>query len=96
MTTIKNTTKKAAAIIACLTYDLGDIYSAYKRPGETNIKAYEAIKERACNTPGYNNDLHVCGAGSHNFSTIYTYTDESGKTYAIKDTRDNIYRVELA
>ena len=68
-----------------------DIYSAYKNPSSYKVRTFNAIRERATETPGYNHDLHIVGASSHFYSTIYTYT-ENGVTYIVKDTHANTYR----
>lgn len=67
-----------------------DIFKAYNRPSSAKIRSYQAIAERARNTAGYNNDIAVCGAGSHNYSTVYSFT-ENGTTYIVKDTKANTY-----
>ena len=96
MTTIKNTTKAGKAIISDL-YRNGEanIFEAYGRPSIYKINAFKEIENRANNTPGYNHDLHICGAGSHFFSTVYSYTNESGDLVIVKDTASNTYMVTI-
>lgn len=44
----------------------------------------------------YNYDLRVCGASSHFFSTIASFTDtETGVVYLVKETHCNTYICEL-
>ena len=94
MTNIKANTKKAAAIIREAAYaGKGDIFQAYGRPSSEKVKTFLAIKERANNTPGYNHDLRVSGAGSHQYSTIYTVSNPDGTTSYIKDTKCNTFCV---
>ena len=71
-----------------------DIHAAYGRPSKTKVDTFNAIKERAIKTPGYNHDLRVAGAGSHNYSTVYSYTVD-GVTTIVKDTKANIFAVTL-
>lgn len=95
MTEIKNTTKKAQEIINDYNRaGYGSIFQAYGRPSSTKVNAWLEIERRATQTAGYNHDLKVCGAGSFNFSTIYSYT-ENGHTHIIKDTAQNIYKVTI-
>lgn len=97
MTDIKNTTQKALGIIAdwnrATSRAAKSIFEAYGKPSSAKINAYFEIKKRAEETAGYNKDLTICGAGSHYFSTIYSYS-EDGKTYIVKDTAANTYRVQ--
>ena len=99
MTEIKNTTKAGQAIISEYKYNTNKgrrtIYQAYSRPSYRKVNAYNEIARRANETAGYNNDLTVSGKSSNFFSTLYSYT-EAGKTYIIKDTANNIYKVEIA
>lgn len=94
MVEVKNTTQKGKQIISeCKSYGIGDIFNAYNRPSPRKIRAYQEIEARANNTAGYNYNLHVIGANCHNFSTGYTYQDENGNHYAVKDTQTNTYIV---
>lgn len=96
-TDVKNTTQKAQGIIWDYEHAQRNpktIWQAYGRPSEIKVRTYNAIMERAHNTSGYNHDLSVSGAGSHNYSTVYSYT-ENGVTYIVKDTKANTYRVAL-
>ena len=95
MTKINKGTKKAAEIIADTLRDLGSIFEAYGRCSNAKIQAWEEIKERAENTSGYNHDLHVCGKCTSNYSTVYTFTDENGKRFAVKDTWTNTFITEM-
>lgn len=96
MTKVNPNTKAAAAIIYDLYHhtDRTSIYHAYKKPSARKWSSFHAIEARACSTPGYNHDLHITGAGSHNYSTVYSFT-EDGKTYAVKDTKANTYITEV-
>ena len=95
MTILNPTTKKALGIISDLkTPGERSIFTAYGRPSSYKISAFQDIERRALTTPGYNHDLHICGAGSHYFSTVYSYT-ENGHTTIIKDTKSNIYSVTI-
>ena len=62
-----------------------DIYKAYKTPSAEKVQAYNKILERACRTPGYNHNIRITGANTYSFSTMYSYTDETG-TYIVYDT----------
>lgn len=95
-TEIKENTKKAAEIIADTFNDLGSIFEAYGSCSAAKREAWKEIEARALATPGYNHDLHVCGRYTSNFSTVYTYTDENGATYAVKDTKSYTYRTKIA
>ena len=93
MTEIKASTKKGQWIID----DLGrrgysDIFDAYNRPSGHKVSAWRDIVDRAISTPGYNHDLHIVGASSSFFSTIYSYTDDAGK-HVVKDTYADTYHV---
>ena len=96
MTTIKNGTQKANEIIRDLSYRTSwkSIYDAYERPSRIKVDTFEEIRRRAYETEGYNYDLHVCGANSSQYSTVYSYT-QNGKTYVVKDTKCNTYIVEM-
>jgi len=95
MTKVNATTQKGQAILwdhQHARYD--SIYDAYDRPSRAKVESFEAIKRRAVNTPGYNHDLRVAGRGSHNYSTVYSFTQD-GKTIVVKDTKCNVFYVEL-
>lgn len=95
MTTINKGTKKALAIISDLKRPgARSIYEAYGRPSYRKVNAFNAIHERALATEGYNNDLHISGAGSSFFSTVYSFT-VNGITTIIKDTPSNTYAVTI-
>ena len=96
MTKVNQNTKAAAHIIYDLFHNTGrrSIYDAYTRPSSAKVRSFEAIKARALQTEGYNKDLHISGAGSHNYSTVYSFTID-GKTYAVKDTKSNTYITEV-
>lgn len=98
MTELKNTTKAGQAIISDYSYAMrrrDSIYTAYGRPSAAKVSAWEAIRQRACNTEGYRHDLAVVGAGTYGFSTIYSIIDEIGRIWLIKDTKSNIYKVQM-
>lgn len=89
-------TKAAQAIIDDLNRGTNKrtIWDAYGRPSATKVAAFKAIARRAAETIGYNFDLHIVGASSCFFSTIYSYTVD-GVTTIIKDTPSQIYKVVL-
>lgn len=96
MTEIKNTTKKALGIMNDLLYrGYDDIYSAYGRPSYYKVNAWREIEERARATSGYNHDLHIVGASSHFFSTVYSYTEEDGTLCIVKDTHANTFIIKV-
>ena len=83
-----------------------NIYSAYNNPSQAKINAFYSIKYdyekndglhaiqigREVHSLQYNNDLRVCGASSHFFSTIASFTDTiTGSIYLIKETHCNTY-----
>lgn len=97
MKTIKAGTKAGQAIIADYNRFAGtsrSIFTAYGKPSTAKVCAYLDIEKRAKETAGYRNDLAVCGAGSSYFSTIYSFVDEIGKLFIVKDTASNTYIVE--
>ena len=98
MTTLKNTTKAGQAIIndynRTIRNGRQNIWQAYARPSHRKVSTYEEIVKRASETEGYNHDLSVCGANSSFYSTVYSFTDEAGKTFIVKDTHTNTYIVE--
>lgn len=94
-TKVNKGTQKAAGMIRDLGYNATcrDIFDAYDRPSVYKVRSFEAIKSRGLNTPGYNGDLHISGAGSSFYSTVYSVT-EDGRTWIIKDTYANTYITE--
>ena len=97
-TRINPTTKKAAAIVDEWTrhrFDRLSIHGAYGRPSSEKVSSYEAIERRAYATEGYNHDLTVTGAGSHFYSTVYSFTDGEG-LHIVKDTKCNTFEVVLS
>ena len=96
MTKVTKGTKKAAAIIWDLTHNTNKrtIWDAYERPSSAKVNSFLEIQKRANNTEGYNHDLHITGAGSHFYSTAYSYT-VGGVTYAVKDTAANTFITEV-
>ncbi len=94
-TKVNKGTQKAAWIIWDLEHntDKRDIHDAYGRPSVYKVRSFEAIRDRALNTPGYNGDLHISGAGSSFYSTVYSVTAD-GQTWIIKDTYANTYITE--
>ncbi len=95
MTTVNTNTKQAQAIIDDFgRAGKGTIYQAYATPSNRKIQEWLKIERRACQTAGYNHDLRVSGAGSHHFSTIYSY-NEGGHTVIVKDTKSNTFKVVL-
>ena len=71
----------------------GSIFEAYDRPSSAKVSSYQDIVIRATNTEGYNNDIKVVGAGSWNYSTMYSFTDNKGWTFIVYDTADNTYLI---
>ena len=96
MTKLNANTKKAQAIIDDLARNrhMTSIYDAYDRPSRTKVDTFQAIRERAEATEGYNGDLHVTGRNSSAYATVYSYTTD-GTTYVVKDTKDNTYVVAM-
>ena len=96
MTKVNATTTKGQAIIwGHKNARYNDIFDAYERPSNKKITAWLNIRRLALETPGYNHDLRVAGRSSHQFSTVYSFTDESGKITVVKDTAANVYAVTL-
>ena len=97
-TVLKKGTKKAGLVTYYLNIDkrwtYNDIYEAYEKPSVYKVRSFNAIRERAYETDGYNHDLQIVGKNCMQYSTLYTFTQD-GKTYAVKDTRDNMYITEL-
>lgn len=86
------------------------IYDAYNNPSGAKVNAYFAIINdyetnnglhaiqvgRNFKSLQYNNDIRVCGASSHFFSTIASFTDTTtGEIYLIKETHANTYVCNL-
>lgn len=94
-TKVNATTQKGQSIIRDLNYNRAcdDIFKAYDRPSSRKVSSFLRIWDRAHETEGYNHDLHIVGAGSHFYSTIYSVSNADGTTSIIKDTRDNVYEV---
>ena len=92
-------------------YKVGrDIDNAYITPSHAKRQAYyniiadystnnglHAIQvKREFKSLQYNYDLRVCGASSHFFSTIASFTDTTtGEIYLIKETHANTYACKL-
>lgn len=92
-------------------YKVGrNIDNAYIRPSYAKRQAYFAIINdyetnnglhaiqvgRNFKSLQYNYDIRVCGASSHFFSTIASFTDtETGEIYLIKETHANTYVCQL-
>lgn len=92
-------------------YKVGrNIDSAYIRPSQAKRQAYYSIIRDYTTNNGlhaiqvgrnfkslqYNNDIRVCGASSHFFSTIASFTDTTtGEIYLIKETHANTYACKL-
>lgn len=98
MTRINSTTKKGIQIISDLTRTSYKGYSfedVYKTASSAKWRAWHDIERRASSTPGYENNLHIVGASSHFFSTIYSYI-EDGMRHIIYDTHCNTYEVVTA
>ena len=95
-TKVNPNTQKAAEIIRTWNYYKNDhrtIFDAYDRPSQIKIRTAEEIENRAKATAGYNWDFSVAGAGSFQYSTVYSFTDEQERTHIIKDTHANTYEV---
>lgn len=94
---VKATTKQADALRIDATrrgvWTYRNIWDAYENPSVYKVRAWERIVERANNTDGFNFDLRIIGKNCMSFSTVYTFT-ENGKTYIVKDTKDNTYITE--
>ena len=95
MREIKTGTKKSESMLWELENvtrwnNYSDIYDAYDNPSCYKVRAWNAIVDRAYNTPGYNHDLRITGRSCFAFSTIYSYTDEDG-LHIVKDTKDYTY-----
>lgn len=86
------------------------IYSAYNNPSYAKISAYNRLVNDYSDNQGkhtitvkgkelnlqYRHDIRVCGASSHFFSTIASFTDlDTGVIYLIKETHANTYMCEL-
>lgn len=95
-TKVNATTQKGQAIIWDYEHArYADIEDAYERPSNAKRHAFNDIWFRATQTPGYNHDLRVAGRSSHQFSTVYSFTDADGRKNIVKDTRDHVYLVTL-
>ena len=97
MTEIKATTKKGKEMQHDLfnTYYRGrSFWDVYGRASAAKRRAWEEIERRALATPGYCGDLHICGASSHFFSTIYSYI-EDGVRHIVKDTASYTYHTTI-
>lgn len=94
---VKATTKEAEALRQDAQrwgrWTYNNIWEAYERPSIYKIRSFEEIERRARETEGYNHDLRIIGKNCMQYSTVYTFT-EDGKTYIVKDTKDNCYITE--
>lgn len=98
MTRINATTKKGSQIIDDLyrtSYKGYSFEDVYKSASSAKWRAWHEIEYRAMNTQGYEHNLHIVGASSHFFSTIYSYV-EDGMRHIIYDTHSNTYEVVTA
>ena len=97
MTKINPGTKKADAMIwewkNC--FKGRTVTDAYGRCSYRKIESFQNIMSRCAETEGYNNDLKVTSAGSHFYSTMYSFTTEAG-TFIVKDTASNIFILKIA
>ena len=98
MTQVNAGTKKAQYLISefknC--FVASHITGAYYKPSYAKLSSFRQIERRALATEGYNYDLKVTSATSQHYSTMYSYTTESGETYIVKDTHANTYVTRLA
>lgn len=72
-----------------------DVRIAYGKCSSIKQSSFDNIKSRACKTEGYNNDLKVTAAGSHFYSTMYSFTNDNG-TFLVKDTASNTFILKIA
>ena len=97
MTKVNPGTKKADAMLwtwkNC--YKGNDVRTAYGKCSADKKDSFDAIRRRAIETDGYNHDLKVTGANCYSYSTMYSFTNESG-TYLVKDTVSNIFILKIA
>ena len=96
MTKVNAGTKKAEAMIweweNC--YKGNSVDEAYVSCSYKKQSSFEDIRLRACSTEGYNHDLKVTSAGSHFYSTMYSFTNDEG-TFLVKDTASNTFILKL-
>lgn len=89
-------TKKAEAMIwewkNC--YRGRSIRDVYGKCSAVKKASFSDIELRACSTEGYNHDLKVTSANCYSYSTMYSFTNESG-TYIVKDTANNIFILKI-
>lgn len=92
---LNRNTQKAQQILADLNYNTWckSIYDAYDKPSRAKVITFNEIEKRALHTVGYNHDLHIVGHSCHQYSTIYSYTQDN-ILYVVKDTKFNTYVVE--
>jgi hypothetical protein len=74
------------------------LYDVYKTCSAKKIQSWEAIKKQCEELDGWN--LHITGAGSHNYSCIYAYKkmSENGMVAQIvirKETVGNTYELYM-
>ena len=74
------------------------LYDVYKSCSNKKVQSWEAIKRECEDLNGWN--LHITGAGSHNYSCIYAYqiadeTDGQPKIVLRKETVGNTYELYL-
>jgi len=97
MTIVNAGTKKAEAMIwewkNC--YKGDDVRTAYGTCSADKKDSFDAIRRRAIETEGFNNDLKVIGANCYSYSTMYSFTNAEG-TFLVKDTYCNTFITKLA
>ena len=97
-TKVNASTKAGQAIISTWMHYRNtrrNIYQAYERPSAEKVRTAQEIENRARMTEGYNYDFSIAGAGSFNYSTVYSFTDTENRTHVIKDTKENTFEVIL-
>lgn len=74
------------------------LYDVYKSCSSAKVKSWEKIKRECEELDGWN--LHITGAGSHNYSCIYAYqviNEDTGEVGVVlrKETVGNTYELFL-
>ena len=94
VTWINRTTQKAERIIHMYEYTKkGDsIYTAYIKPSQRKINAFNVILQEMQSVGGFN--MRITGAGTDVFSCAYQVKDGSDITYLVYHTPSNRFAVE--
>jgi hypothetical protein len=93
-TKLNRNTKQAERVIHMYEYTRkgNSIYTAYGKPSDKKVDAFNEIKSEMERVKGFN--MRITGAGSDVFSCAYQVKDGSDITYLIYHTPSNRFVIE--